>query len=300
MELEYEAILMVVMIGIIGYFAYIYLSPFLAAKGSQYYYNLVAGEVSSACSSAQGKTGISFSNPSAFVFQIYDSSACNSLLLKNQNIFYNSYYATDLVNSYDLCYANVTTFNGIVPGLRVLAGSQYYFNSSGSYPIIYFYWNSTFGSFGTSSVSASLSRFSTLNQLGVDAVSANSTNPSFTIILRPQHAVNSSSYSLSLAQYVNVSSNINIVFNGNANCVRQLTDRLHYDSETITSPCSGNITNISIMVTPSPATANLKYNYQVNITADRNRILGAALDALGTQCLSLVNYASVGFLHNGA
>ena len=324
MDLEYEAILMVIMIAIMLIFIYSELAPVLAPKSSQYYFNEVVSMANSACSSVQGQTNLAFTNPNAFVFQIYDNNYCGSILSSEPGIFYQSTYNPAISNSYDLCFANVSSstfqmhYSGKNPALRkeygssslplvsslnLTSGNQYYLKALTQKEVIYSYLDlSKSGPVGGSgtSVQQNLPAYSSSNKLLLPAISVNSSDSSITLVLYPTSPINPLNYAIHIAQYVNVSSNVNIVFNSNAQCVISLSNMNGTGRYVEYPPCTNrNITNISISVSPvNPVTHT--YNFQLNLSATQTTASAYGRSVLVQQCLNMVDSANSGTLVNGS
>jgi len=103
---------MILMMFFILLFMYTLISHLISTNSSEQSFNTLISMASSACSSVQSSSSITFSNPSSEVVQIYDSPSCNSTLYSNPSWFnpnhpYNS-TMDSLVNNYDLCYAQLT------------------------------------------------------------------------------------------------------------------------------------------------------------------------------------------------
>ena len=109
-SIETYGILMVVLMAIILIFIFLSLEGvFSKPESSLYYFNQITGMASQACYSNPSTNSINLGNPGAAAIQIYDNSTCDEKLQSYTNIFNPAYpYNSNLLNNYDLCYANVT------------------------------------------------------------------------------------------------------------------------------------------------------------------------------------------------
>ena len=105
---------MILMMFFILIFMYTLISHLISTNTSQQSFDAIMSMASSACSSFQSSSSITFSNPASEVIQIYDDPTCNSTLYSNPSWFnpeypYNS-TMNSLVNNYDLCYVQLTKY----------------------------------------------------------------------------------------------------------------------------------------------------------------------------------------------
>ncbi len=114
-SIETYGILMVVLMAIILIFIFLSLEGvFSKPESSLYYFNQITSMAGQSCFSNPTTNNINLGNPDAAVIQIYDNSTCNGALQSSTNLFNpSSPYNSNLLNNYDLCYANVT---GITSG----------------------------------------------------------------------------------------------------------------------------------------------------------------------------------------
>ena len=286
MDLLLEGILIAIMMAIILFFVVYEYSAFFAPKSSISYYNSLVSMADSACTSIQTASNVQFSRPSIFVFQMYDTPACNSILSSNTYIFSpNSAVLSALNGNYNLCYANLS--NPATLGLST--GNQYFLKSS-SEGNVNFYLSQKYAVPGSGSMSDS----APYNQISAPGIIVNSSS-SFSLILDSSSQVNPQDYTFNIQEYSNTSINLNVYFNGQSTCSLSYSglDKLH--SLSVVSPCQQKVNNITLTVNIS---GNIETEYEVNVTAksDSNPIFSY----LSEQCTNLVPLVNERAILNGS
>ena len=286
MDLLLEGIMIAILMAVILIFIVSEYSAFFAPTSSISYYNSFVGMADSACSSIQTASNVQFTSPKLFVFQMYDSQSCNSILSSNSYIFSpTSAVLSSLDGNYDICYANISN-----PGLfGISSGSQYFLKRS-TKNNINFYYPSAYSIQNSSNMSVAASN----NQLGIPDISVNSSS-SFSIILNASSPANPNNYTFNLHEYSNESINLNIYFNGQISCEASYSDLAGVHSFSISSPCSQHVNNLTIFVLLS---SNQETNYQVNVTAVPN--VNPTISYLSQQCNDLVPFVENGIIDNGS
>ena len=286
MDLLLEGILIAIMMAIILFFVVYEYSAFFAPKSSISYYNSLVSMADSACTSIQTASNVQFSSPSIFVFQMYDSPACNSILSSNTYIFSpNSAALSALDGNYNLCYANVS--NPVALGIS--SGNQYFLESS-SNANINFYLPNKYAIPG----SGNMSDLAINNQISAPGIIVNSSS-SFSLILNSFSPIYPQNYTLNVQQYSNTSINLNIYFNGKSTCSLSYSDLNGLHSLSIVSPCQQKIHNVTLAVR---ILGNVKVDYQVNITAKSDS--NPTFSYLSQQCTNIVSLVNEGVISNSS
>ncbi len=286
MDLLLEGILIAIMMAIILFFVVYEYSAFFAPKSSISYYTSLVSMADSACTSIQTASNVQFSSPSIFVFQMYDTPACNSLLSSNNYIFSpNSAVLSALNGNYDLCYANVSSPSA----LGISSGNQYFLESS-SNGNVNFYLPKEYAISGSGNMSDSVP----YNQLSSSGIDVNSSS-SFSLILNSYSAVTPQNYTFNVQEYSNNSINLNVYFNGQSTCSLSYSRLNGLNSLSIVSPCHQKVYNITLSVEIS---GTLETDYQANITAKSDS--NSAFLYLSQQCTNLVPLVNKGFINNNS
>ncbi len=284
MDLLLEGIMIAILMAVILIFVVSEYSAFFAPISSISYYKSFVGMADSACTSIQTASNVQFSSPQLFVFQMYDSGSCNSILSSNSYIFApSSSVLSALDGNYDICYANISN-----PSLfGISGGNQYYLKPSNRYNIN-FYYPSAYSILNSSNMSI-------LPELTTPGVEVNATS-SFSIILNASSPVNPNNYTFKLNEYSNTSISINIYFNGQISCAASYSDLGEgLRSFSISSPCQQKVNNLTMFVLlPN----NHETNYQFNITAVQN--VNPSVSYLSQQCNDLVPFVKNGIISNGS
>ncbi len=284
MDLLLEGILIAIMMAIILFFIVYEYSAFFAPKSSISYYNSLVSMADSACTSIQTASNVQFSSPSIFVFQMYDTQACNSVLSSNANIFSpNSAVLSSLDGNYGLCYANVSS----PAGLGISSGNQYFLETTHK-GNVNFYLPAKYSIPNSSNISNS----AIYNQISTSGIEVNSSS-SFSLILNASSAVTPQNYTFNIDQYSNNSVNVAVYFNGETTCSVSYSNLNKLHSFTVTSPCQQKVHNITVDVGIS---GNSETNFQINVTAvsDSN----PAFSYLAQQCTNLVSLVNEGIISN--
>ena len=286
MDLLLEGILIAIMMAIILFFLVSEYSAFFAPKSSISYFNSLSSMADSACTSIQTASGVQFISPKIFVFQMYDTPACNSLLGSNQYIFSpSSASLSSLEGNYGLCYANISSPSG----LGVAAGNQYFLQAP-TPGTISFYLPKKYSVSGSSN----MSKYAIYNEIGMPGISVNSSGP-FSLILDSPGSANPLNYSFYVNQYSNRSVDVAVYFNGEASCSVSYSNLKGVHSLAVASPCQQGITNITISV---GAASGATVNYQVNATAVP--VSNPSSVYLAQQCSGLVPLVNEGVIDNGS
>ena len=286
MDLLLEGILIAIMMAIILFFVVYEYSAFFAPKSSISYYNSLVSMADSACTSIQTASNVQFSSPSIFVFQMYDTPACNSILSSNTYIFSpNSAVLSALDGNYNLCYANVS--NPVALGIS--SGNQYFLKSSSS-GIISFYLPNKYALSGSGNMSDSYVN----NEISTSGIIVNSSSP-FSLILNSSSPVSPQNYTFNIQEYSNSSINLNVYFNGQSTCSLSYSDLNNLHSLSIVSPCQQKVHNITLDIEIS---GKVETDYQVNVTAKSNA--NPASLYLSQQCTNLVTLVNERVINNGS
>ncbi|MGC8533170.1 MAG: hypothetical protein ACP5MV_00880 [Candidatus Parvarchaeum sp.] len=286
MDLLLEGILIAIMMAIILFFVVYEYSAFFAPKSSISYYNSLVSMADSACTSIQTASNVQFSSPSIFVFQMYDTPGCNSILSSNTYIFSpNSAVLSSLDGNYNLCYANISD----PVALGVSSGNQYFLESTAKGDVN-FYLPKEYAFSG----SANMSDLALYNQISTSGIVVNSSS-TFSLILNSSSVIASQNYTFYLQEYSNNSINLNAYFNGQSTCSRSYSDLTGIHSLSLVSPCQQEVHNITLVVS---IPGNLETNFQVNVTAKSN--YNPTFSYLSQQCTNLVTLVKEGTINNGS
>ncbi len=286
MDLLLEGILIAIMMAIILFFVVYEYSAFFAPKSSISYYNSLVSMADSACTSIQTASNVQFSSPSIFVFQMYDTPACNSILSSNTYIFSpNSAVLSALNGNYNLCYANVSN----PAALGISSGNQYFLESS-SKGNVNFYLPKEYAIPGSGNMSDSAAN----NQISAPGIIVNSSS-TFSLILNSSSPVSPQNYTFNVQGYSNSSINLNVYFNGQSTCSISYSDLDGLHSFSIVSPCQQKVYNITLSIGIS---GNVETDYQVNVTAKSDS--NPTFSYLSQQCTNLVSLVNEGVISNSS
>lgn len=288
MDLLLEGILIAIMMAIILFFVVYEYSAFFAPVSSVSYYSSLVSMADSACTSIQTASNVQFSSPSIFVFQMYDTPACNSILSSNTYIFSpTSAVLSELNGNYDLCYANVSD----PTALGISSGNQYFLESS-TKGNINFYLPKKYAISGSANMSGL--PLPIYDEISTSGIVVNSSS-SFSLILNASSAVSPQNYTFYLQEYSNNSIDLGVYFNGQSTCSRSYSDLTGLHSLSIVSPCQQTVHNITLVI---GIQGNLETNYQVNITAKSDS--NPTFSYLSQQCTNLVPLVNAGVISNSS
>lgn len=284
MDLLLEGILIAIMMAIILIFVVYEYSTFFAPKSSADYFSKFVGLADSACTSIQTTSNVQFSSPQLFVFQIYDSQACNSVLGSNVSIFSPiSSALSALSGNYDLCYATVNEPSV----LNISSGNQYYFKKPSGHNVNFYLSKSN-------AIPNSGNLSTTNNQISKTGLEVNSSS-AFSITVTASKPVTAQNYSFDIYEYANTTISLQVYFNGLTSCSDSYTDLTGVKSLSVVSPCTQNIQNVTLEVTPA---ANSAFNYQLNLTAVSD--FNPSNQFLSQQCTSLPSLVQENVIANGS